>query len=213
MATATLIARTIEPRSIYDARLGEEQIAARQKPGRLHHCLVETGLKAEMGKACTHPYRLVMNRVLPPSSGVAGPIAADAELAADVPALAVERDHPRARRDVDLVIADHEPGSGTCDAGLPDRAPVARGQQVGGAVDDRGDVDDAVDDGRGRGAEALRLLASAPALRRSARLSRSGAAQRPTWLPLRWSPCPMGGKTTSATALSRNTVASATEAS
>ena len=100
-------------------------------------------------------------------------MAADAELAADVPALAVERDHPRARRD----------------------------------------VDDAVDDGRGRGAEALRLHASAPALRRSARLSRSGAAQKPTWLPLRWSPCPMGGKTTSATALSRNTVASATEAS
>ena len=31
MATATLIARMIEPRSIYDARLSDEQVAARQK--------------------------------------------------------------------------------------------------------------------------------------------------------------------------------------
>jgi H+/Cl- antiporter ClcA len=29
-ATATLVARTIEPRSIYDARLTDEEIAARQ---------------------------------------------------------------------------------------------------------------------------------------------------------------------------------------
>jgi H+/Cl- antiporter ClcA len=31
VATATLVARTIEPRSIYDARLTDEEIAARQK--------------------------------------------------------------------------------------------------------------------------------------------------------------------------------------
>jgi CIC family chloride channel protein len=31
IATATLVARTIEPRSIYDARLSDEQVAARQK--------------------------------------------------------------------------------------------------------------------------------------------------------------------------------------
>jgi CIC family chloride channel protein len=31
VATATLVARTIEPRSIYDARLTDEQVQARQK--------------------------------------------------------------------------------------------------------------------------------------------------------------------------------------
>jgi H+/Cl- antiporter ClcA len=31
VATATIVARTIEPRSIYDARLTDEEIAARQK--------------------------------------------------------------------------------------------------------------------------------------------------------------------------------------
>jgi len=31
VATATLVARTIEPRSIYDARLTDEEVAARQK--------------------------------------------------------------------------------------------------------------------------------------------------------------------------------------
>jgi len=31
VCTATLVARTIEPRSIYDARLSSEQLAARQK--------------------------------------------------------------------------------------------------------------------------------------------------------------------------------------
>jgi CIC family chloride channel protein len=31
VATATLIARTIEPRSIYDARLSDEEVAERQK--------------------------------------------------------------------------------------------------------------------------------------------------------------------------------------
>ena len=31
VATATLVARTIEPRSIYDARLRDEEVAARQK--------------------------------------------------------------------------------------------------------------------------------------------------------------------------------------
>jgi H+/Cl- antiporter ClcA len=31
VATATLVARTIEPRSIYDARLTDEQVAARQR--------------------------------------------------------------------------------------------------------------------------------------------------------------------------------------
>ena len=31
VATATLVARTIEPRSIYDARLSDEEVAARQK--------------------------------------------------------------------------------------------------------------------------------------------------------------------------------------
>jgi H+/Cl- antiporter ClcA len=31
VATATLVARTIEPRSIYDARLTDEEIAARQR--------------------------------------------------------------------------------------------------------------------------------------------------------------------------------------
>jgi chloride channel protein, CIC family len=31
VAIATLVARTIEPRSIYDARLTDEEVAARQK--------------------------------------------------------------------------------------------------------------------------------------------------------------------------------------
>jgi H+/Cl- antiporter ClcA len=31
VATATLVARTIEPRSIYDARLTDEEVAARRK--------------------------------------------------------------------------------------------------------------------------------------------------------------------------------------
>jgi hypothetical protein len=31
VATATLVARSIEPRSIYDARLTDEQVAERQK--------------------------------------------------------------------------------------------------------------------------------------------------------------------------------------
>jgi H+/Cl- antiporter ClcA len=31
VATATLVARTIEPRSIYDARLTDEEVEARQK--------------------------------------------------------------------------------------------------------------------------------------------------------------------------------------
>lgn len=31
VATATLVARTIEPRSIYDARLTDEEVAERQK--------------------------------------------------------------------------------------------------------------------------------------------------------------------------------------
>jgi hypothetical protein len=31
VGTATLVARTIEPRSIYDARLTDEEIEARQK--------------------------------------------------------------------------------------------------------------------------------------------------------------------------------------
>jgi CIC family chloride channel protein len=31
VGTATLVARTIEPRSIYDARLTNEEVAARQK--------------------------------------------------------------------------------------------------------------------------------------------------------------------------------------
>ena len=35
VATATLVARTIEPRSIYDARLTDEEIAARQKAREL----------------------------------------------------------------------------------------------------------------------------------------------------------------------------------
>ena len=35
VATATLVARTIEPRSIYDARLTDEEVAARQKAREL----------------------------------------------------------------------------------------------------------------------------------------------------------------------------------
>jgi H+/Cl- antiporter ClcA len=35
VATATLVARTIEPRSIYDARLTDEEIAERQKAREL----------------------------------------------------------------------------------------------------------------------------------------------------------------------------------
>jgi H+/Cl- antiporter ClcA len=35
VATATLVARTIEPRSIYDARLTAEEIAERQKAREL----------------------------------------------------------------------------------------------------------------------------------------------------------------------------------
>jgi chloride channel protein, CIC family len=31
VATATLVARTIEPRSIYDARLTDEEVAERQR--------------------------------------------------------------------------------------------------------------------------------------------------------------------------------------
>jgi len=31
VATATLVARSVEPRSIYDARLTNEEVAARQK--------------------------------------------------------------------------------------------------------------------------------------------------------------------------------------
>jgi H+/Cl- antiporter ClcA len=39
VATATLVARSIEPRSIYEARLSEEQVAARRKPGiSYEHC-------------------------------------------------------------------------------------------------------------------------------------------------------------------------------
>jgi len=35
VGTATLVARTIEPRSIYDARLTDKQVAARQKAREL----------------------------------------------------------------------------------------------------------------------------------------------------------------------------------
>jgi H+/Cl- antiporter ClcA len=35
VATATLVARTIEPRSIYDARLSDEEVEARQKAREL----------------------------------------------------------------------------------------------------------------------------------------------------------------------------------
>jgi H+/Cl- antiporter ClcA len=35
VASATLVARTIEPRSIYDARLTDEEVAARQKAREL----------------------------------------------------------------------------------------------------------------------------------------------------------------------------------
>src|SRR5271169_3263537 len=44
VCTATLVARTIEPRSIYDARLTDEQIEARQKLRDAHG---STGLNVE----------------------------------------------------------------------------------------------------------------------------------------------------------------------